>query len=62
MSSDDDEALPAGKKTVMKIDMTRDLLTIFSERVTVKFVDEDGSVEEDGRWCNICRYVLHCWP
>ncbi len=42
----------------MKINMTRNLLMIFLERVPAKFVDEDGSVEENGQWCNICRYVL----
>lgn len=50
--SSDDEELPSATKTVMKIDMARDLMTIFSEKVTVKFGDTG---KEDGRWCSICR-------
>lgn len=35
---------------------TKDLLTIFSDRLYVKFVKHDGTVEEiPGRWCNICK-------
>jgi len=34
----------------------KDLLTIFSDRMTVKFVKDDHTVEElVGRWCNICK-------
>ena len=57
ISSDEDEGLPATQRSVMKVDMTRDLLTIFSEKVNVRFVDERGHVEERGRWCSICRCV-----
>ncbi|KIM65450.1 hypothetical protein SCLCIDRAFT_79034, partial [Scleroderma citrinum Foug A] len=33
-----------------------DLLTIFSEHLTVKFTHSDGHVEVvTGRWCNECR-------
>ena len=56
--SSDEESLPAAQKTVMKVDMTRDLLTIFSEKVSVRFVHERGKIEERGRWCSICRCVF----
>lgn len=36
----------------MKVDTTRNLLTIFSEKVTTKFADTG---KEEGRWCSICR-------
>lgn len=35
---------------------TKDLLTIFSDRIAVKFVAKDGVVEVlKGRWCLLCK-------
>ncbi|KIK73243.1 hypothetical protein PAXRUDRAFT_68352, partial [Paxillus rubicundulus Ve08.2h10] len=35
---------------------TKDLLTIFSDRITVKFVSTDGKVETKfGWWCTVCK-------
>ncbi|KIK76897.1 hypothetical protein PAXRUDRAFT_59589, partial [Paxillus rubicundulus Ve08.2h10] len=35
---------------------TKDLLTIFSDHITVKFVSTDGKVETKvGRWCTVCK-------
>lgn len=35
---------------------TKDLLTIFSDRIAVKFVRKDGMAEVlKGRWCLICK-------
>lgn len=35
---------------------TADLLTVFSDRVNVRFVKSDGSVELlSGRWCTVCK-------
>ncbi|KAI0746444.1 hypothetical protein C8Q80DRAFT_1121282 [Daedaleopsis nitida] len=54
--SDSEEEITPGQKTCMKADMTRDLLTVFSNRVTVKFVSSKGhSTEEEGRWYEVCR-------
>ena len=37
---------------------TKDLLTVFSDRIKVKFVTADGKVDPlTGRWCKICKYV-----
>jgi hypothetical protein len=41
----------------VKKDTTRDLATIFSERVDVKFKKGDESNTITGRWCKICRLV-----
>lgn len=36
-----------------------DVLTIFSDRCTVKFCQRDGLVDTlKGRWCNVCRSVM----
>lgn len=44
------EALKPKNKTA------EDLLTVFSEKCTVKFVKSDGGVEQKrGHWCNICK-------
>ncbi|KAF8181780.1 hypothetical protein BJ912DRAFT_1023504 [Pholiota molesta] len=58
----DDEDLTAhqrGEKleeTVVKKELTLDLLTIMSDRVTVKFkVGPDKHLIVLGRWCNICK-------
>lgn len=49
-------ALPDEKPT--KVDTTKDLLTIFSDRVDVKFMKKDGSYEVvRGRWCLVCKSV-----
>ncbi|KIK77283.1 hypothetical protein PAXRUDRAFT_167376, partial [Paxillus rubicundulus Ve08.2h10] len=35
---------------------TKDLLTIFSDRITIKFVSTDGKVETKvGQWCTVCK-------
>ncbi|KIM65340.1 hypothetical protein SCLCIDRAFT_88680, partial [Scleroderma citrinum Foug A] len=38
---------------------TKDLLTIFSDRVTVRFVRKNGPSNKvdvkTGRWCNVCK-------
>ncbi|KIM56437.1 hypothetical protein SCLCIDRAFT_84344, partial [Scleroderma citrinum Foug A] len=35
---------------------TKDLLTIFSDTITVKFTRPDGTSETlQGRWCTICK-------
>ena len=48
-------AKPRRKRT--KAEMTRDIWTIFTaERETRTFSDK--TVEETGRWCTICRYVV----
>ena len=40
----------------MKKESTLDLLTIMSDKVTVKFkVGDDEYEKEIGRWCNVCK-------
>ena len=35
---------------------TKDLLTIFSDRVTVRFINMDAREElKLGRWCMVCK-------
>jgi hypothetical protein len=37
-------------------DQAKDLRLIFTDRIKVKFVMKDNSVETPtGRWCNICK-------
>ena len=37
-------------------DQARDLRLIFTDKVTVKFILKDNTVETPaGRWCNICK-------
>ena len=37
-------------------DQAKDLRLIFTDRIKVKFILKDTSVEElTGRWCNICK-------
>lgn len=40
-----------------KKDSTRDLLTVFTDRIRVAFKKaKTGTVEEvEGRWCNLCK-------
>src|ERR1700722_6371689 len=41
-----------------KADTTKDLLTIFSDRVDVKFTKKDGTSETlRGWWCLVCKSV-----
>jgi hypothetical protein len=41
----------------VKVHNTKDLLTIFSDPITVKFIGKDGTAEVlTGRWCLICKY------
>jgi hypothetical protein len=43
-------------KLKVKGESTKDLLLIFSERVTVKFKKKNDNYETVvGRWCNVCR-------
>jgi len=43
----------------VKKDSTLDILTVMSDRVTVKFkVGHDIYETEIGRWCHICRYII----
>ena len=43
------------EKTVKK-DSTLDLLTIMSDKVTVRFkIAHEKYLEEKGRWCNTCK-------
>ena len=41
----------------VKKDTTKDLLTIFSARVTVNFKKGNNSETITGRWCMLCKYV-----
>lgn len=44
------------EEKLVKKDSTHDLLTIMSDRVTVRFkVADEEYVEEKGRWCNPCK-------
>lgn len=37
-------------------DKAKDLWLIFTDRITVKFIMKDNSVESPtGHWCNICK-------
>lgn len=37
-------------------DQARDLRLIFTDRVTVKFISKDDSIETPtGRWCLVCK-------
>ena len=37
-------------------DKARDLRLIFTDKITVKFIMNDNSVDTPtGRWCNICK-------
>lgn len=41
---------------LMQKDQARDLRLIFTDKVTVKFVSKDNSVETPiGRWCLVCK-------
>jgi hypothetical protein len=43
-------------ESVIKKDSTRDLLTVMSDRVKVKFmVGKDKYEMETGRWCYLCK-------
>ena len=47
---------PELEENPVKKDLTRDLLTIMSDKVTVKFkIGTDKFITESGRWCNPCR-------
>lgn len=46
---------PEGAHNIKKRN-TKDLLTIFSDRVTVRFVKTEGEAElRVGRWCLVCK-------
>jgi len=48
--------LPAAVEVPSKKEMARDIRLIFTDRVTVKFIKKDGTVEHEvGRWCNLCK-------
>lgn len=54
-------AVPAEQRT--KKALARDLLLVFSERVTVSFKTKGGLREmKEGRWCEVCRSVSHVVP
>ncbi|KAF9220701.1 hypothetical protein BS17DRAFT_820521 [Gyrodon lividus] len=42
-------------KISVKRTRTADLLTIFSDRVTVKFMSNNIIETKIGRWCNVCK-------
>jgi hypothetical protein len=43
----------------VKADSSKDLLTIFTDQVDVKFTSKDGSVEQlRGHWCMLCKSVF----
>jgi hypothetical protein len=47
--------VPVPDEVKMK-NKAEDLLTIFSDRCTVKFVSTNGEVETKvGRWCLVCK-------
>lgn len=54
----DDESLETYKQ---KIDSTKDLLLIFTDRKTVKFTSGTTAKVETGRWCEICKSVAEKW-
>jgi hypothetical protein len=43
----------------LKRDTTKDLLTIFSQSVVVKFKKDNQSEKKKGRWCLPCRAALN---
>jgi hypothetical protein len=44
------------QEAVVKKEVAVDILLIFTEKTTVKFVKSDKTVEEvRGRWCCVCR-------
>ena len=55
---DDSESLETYKQ---KIDSTKDLLLIFTDRKTVKFTSGTMAKVETGRWCEICKSVVENW-
>ncbi len=54
-SSDEESELDIGKKTVAKADMTRDLMTVFTDWQWKTFVEEGSKSKERGRWCLLCK-------
>ena len=46
---------PVAKKLRVKGDSVRDVLTIFTDRTTVKFSNEGKLETVKGRWCLICK-------
>jgi len=40
---------------VVKNESTKDLLTVFSDLVTVNFKKENKTTNLKGRWCLLCR-------
>lgn len=44
---------------LVKKDATRDILTVMSNRVTVKFkIGENVYETEVGQWCHVCRFII----
>ena len=43
---------------VVKDDTTKNLLIVFSDLVTVNFKSENKTVNLNGRWCLLCRWVI----
>jgi hypothetical protein len=53
---DGDVEVAAPYEKAVKTDSARDLLTVFSDRIDVKFTKKDGSFEVlKGRWCLLCK-------
>jgi len=44
----------------VKADSTKDLLTMFSDLITVNFRKGKKLTNAKGRWCLLCRFVLVC--
>ena len=63
-----DELAPAPVYQNVKKHNTKDLLTIFSDKLTIHFMSKDRKAEVlTGRWCTICKwgyiqYELICLP
>jgi hypothetical protein len=53
---DDIDSAIAPQERAAKAESSKDLLTIFSDCLEVKFTNKDGSSQQlRGRWCLICR-------
>jgi hypothetical protein len=59
----DDREFSIPQQLNVKKDSTKDLLTIFSDLVTVKFKRNSADMETvRGRWCLLCKYVTQNQP
>lgn len=52
---DDEGELEIVRRRRTKAEMTRDLLTVFTDWETVVWNDGGVKTEERGRWCLVCR-------